>query len=194
MMNRTKASKTVRKVKQLQRSRRRTGIGRWAFTFCILFLLLSYVVFDGQGNKRNEENVITGRVVRVSDGDSFTLLNENNEQIRVRLHGIDAPETRQPFSEKSREALANMIAGQMVFLDVQNTDRFGRTIAKVSTNSIADVGLELLKTGLAWHYAHFDNTRAYMQAEENARRMRLGLWADDNPINPYDFRRAQRRN
>ncbi|MDR2916184.1 MAG: thermonuclease family protein [Tannerella sp.] len=92
---------------------------------------------------------ITGKVVRVADGDTFTLLSNNNEQIRVRLYGIDAPEAKQAFSEKSRLYLANLIAGKEVTIQVESIDKYSRTVAKVKTDSVEDVGLEMLKAGMA---------------------------------------------
>jgi endonuclease YncB( thermonuclease family) len=128
----------------------------------------------------------TGKVVRVADGDTFTILTDGNTQIRVRIYGIDAPETGQAYSDKSRLYLANMIAGRKVVVMVQSIDQYGRKVAKVKTDSIADVGLEMIKAGFAWHYSYIDNTKEYGQAERDARAKQAGLWADKNPVNPYE--------
>ena len=133
---------------------------------------------------------LTGKVVRIADGDTFTLL-INKKQHRIRLHGIDAPETKggQPYSQKSKDYLASLIAGKGVTVNVRDTDRYGRYIGVVSTSSVKDVNLEMLKAGMAWHYSHFDKTPAYKKAHAQARKSRIGLWKDPSPINPYDWRK-----
>jgi len=136
---------------------------------------------------------ITAKVVKVSDGDTFTVLTEKKKQTRIRIYGIDAPETGQPYSEKSRLYLANMIAGRVVTIEVKSNDKYGRKVAKVKTETINDVGLEMLRAGYAWHYSHFDNTKAYVQAEQEAREKRVGLWADKNPVNPYEYRNLKKK-
>lgn len=140
-----------------------------------------------------QENLV-GKVVKVSDGDIFTLLLAPNKTARIRLYGIDAPETRQAYSVKSKENLSKMIAGVTVNVSVSDTDKYGCVIGKVSTPRCKDVNLEMLQVGLAWHYSHFDNTVAYREAEKEARKKKLGLWQDDSPINPYAFRKNKSRN
>ena len=134
---------------------------------------------------------LTGKVVRIADGDTFTLL-VDKKQHRIRLHGIDAPETQggQPWSPKSKDSLASMIAGKTVTVDVRDTDRYGRYIGVVSTADITDVNLEMLKAGMAWHYSYYDKTPAYKKAHEHAKKSRKGLWSDPSPINPYDWRKS----
>ena len=139
---------------------------------------------------------LRGKVVKVSDGDTFTLLVAGNQQVKVRLHGIDAPEKRgsQPFSQKSKEKLSELIAGKTVSVEVNNYDRYGRALGIVSTDTHSDVNLEMIKCGMAWHYAHYDKTPAYIQAQKNAKAKRLGLWGDKNPINPYEWRKQKKNN
>jgi endonuclease YncB( thermonuclease family) len=151
---------------------------------CVVFFAFSFAAFEKQ---------LTGKVVKVSDGDTFTLLTSNKKQIRIRIYGIDAPETGQPYSEKSRLYLANMIAGRIVIIEVNNTDKYGRKVAKVKTETINDVGLEMIRAGFAWHYSYFDKTKAYSQVEQEARDKGVGLWADKNPINPYEYRKQKRK-
>lgn len=136
---------------------------------------------------------ITAKVVKVSDGDTFTILTEKREQIRIRIYGIDAPETGQPYSEKSRLYLAHMIAGREVTVEIKSTDKYGRKVAKVKTEIINDVGLEMLRAGYAWHYSHFDKTKSYIEAEREAREHKRGLWVDEKPVNPYEYRNLKKK-
>lgn len=138
--------------------------------------------------------VLVGKVVRVSDGDTFTILLANHKQVRVRMYGIDAPEIKggQPYSQASRACLSEMIAGKMVEVYVHEYDRYGRALGTVSTKDIRDVNLEMLLAGMAWHYSYFDSTPDYRNAERRAKRIRIGLWNDPHPINPYNWRKGER--
>ncbi len=138
------------------------------------------------------QECIEGKVIRVADGDTFTLLVDGN-QIRVRIYGIDAPEVGQAYSQKSRLFLSGMIAGKCVLAIVKEFDRYGRAIAKVETDEIDDVGLQMIHAGYAWHYSYFDKSQEYTEAEQDARDHKAGLWEDKNPINPYEYRKQKQK-
>lgn len=137
-----------------------------------------------------QAQTLTGKVVRIADGDTFTLLVEKKHH-RIRLYGIDAPETKggQPYSQKAKDYLASMIAGKTVQVEVKDTDRYGRYLGVVNTGGIKDVNLEMIRSGMVWHYDYFDNTPAYKMAQQQAKKAKKGLWADPSPINPYDWRK-----
>lgn len=149
-----------------------------------LFLSLSFICVS--------QNVLTGRSVRVADGDTFTLLDDSNNQRRIRLEGIDAPERGQAFGNRSREYLASMIVDKRLKVTCKEKDRYGRILGKVSTDSISDVNLEMIKSGMAWHYSYYNKEKEYAEAEKEARKKKLGLWVDKNPINPYEWRKGVR--
>lgn len=129
------------------------------------------------------------KVVGISDGDSFTVINRDNLQLKIRVYGIDAPEKKQAFGNKSKEALSDLIFGKDIMIDVQTQDRYGRYVAYVFTPFGEDVSLLMLSQGMAWHYARFDSTEEYALAERIARGKRLGLWADAQPVAPWEFRK-----
>ena len=137
-----------------------------------------------------QAETLMGKVVRIADGDTFTLLVEK-KQHRIRLYSIDAPDTKggQPYSQKSKDYLASMIAGKTVHVGAKDTDRYGRYLGVVSTSDIKDVNLEMIRSGMAWHYSYYDNTPAYKTAQQQAKKARKGLWADPSPINPYEWRK-----
>lgn len=114
--------------------------------------------------------------------------------MRIRLHGIDAPEIKgsQPYCKASREFLEKMIAGQWVSVDIKSTDRYKRYIGVVRAKTIKDVNLEMLKAGMAWHYNKYDHTPSYFFAEKKARLNKIGLWKDKNPINPAQWRKKRK--
>ena len=138
--------------------------------------------------------VYKGEVVKISDGDTFTLLVNGKEQVKVRIDGIDAPEKGQAFGNRAKEYLSKLIWGESVIVQVSKTDRYGRSIGKVSTPKITDVGLEMIKAGYAWQYRDYNNDQSYTAAENFARKNMRGLWQDKNPIRPQDFRKTKRQN
>ena len=127
------------------------------------------------------------KVIGISDGDTFTGLNRDNLQLKFRIHGIDAPEKKQAYGTKAREHLGALIFGQNVTVDVNDRDRWGRYIARVATEDGRNVGKEMLQSGLAWHYKHFDKSEAYVQAEQKARDNKRGLWSDPGAVAPWEF-------
>lgn len=140
---------------------------------------------------------LEGKVVGVADGDTITVLGAGNQQTRIRLQGIDAPESRQAFGQVSKRNLSDLIFGRQVVIAYEKTDRYGRTLGKVLAGG-RDVNLEQVKAGLAWHYKYYqdeqspDDRRLYAEAETEARSAGRGLWADPAPIPPWDYRRGKR--
>ena len=137
---------------------------------------------------------LEGEVTRVSDGDTIWV-RANGEQgkgVKVRLDRIDAPESKQDYGFEAKEYLNGRIGGKTVKVEWEKKDQFGRILGIVYLDD-TDINLEMVATGNAWHYAHFDQTPEYIEAEKTAKRNLLGLWADESPINPYDFRQARKR-
>lgn len=135
---------------------------------------------------------LTGKVVAVLDGDTITVLHER-QQTRVRVAGIDAPEKRQAFGQRSKQALSDCAFGKDVEVRWSKTDRYGRTIGKVMAGG-TDCGLRQIELGLAWHYKAYakeqarEDREAYGSAEHKARAAGLGLWSDPHPTPPWEFR------
>jgi micrococcal nuclease len=151
------------------------------------YLFLGFLLF----NMLPSIGQFTAKVIAVSDGDSFTILAEGNKKIKIRLHGIDAPEHGQDFSKRAHEFLGDLIFGKSVQIDKRNIDRYGRTIAVVFVNNI-NVNEEMLKAGMAWHYKEYDKTTRWSALEQNARNSRVGLWSQPSPIAPWDYRKQKR--
>jgi endonuclease YncB( thermonuclease family) len=135
---------------------------------------------------------LTGRVVAIADGDTLTLLTPDRRQVKVRLHGIDTPEARQPFGNRARQALSELAFQKPARVEVQDTDRYGRTVGRVYVGPV-DVNAELVRHGMAWVYTRYNRDPALPQLEAEARAARRGLWADPQPVPPWDWRRQQRR-
>ena len=124
---------------------------------------------------------------RVLDGDTF-----KSGDTRVRLWGIDAPEKGQPYADEARARLKELIEGKAVRLEWKDKDQHAREVAIVYAGS-TNINLQMVKEGLAWHYEYFaPDAEDLAAAEKAARKKRKGLWADDEPVNPYEFRKRNR--
>ncbi len=127
-------------------------------------------------------------VIAITDGDTFKGLTKEKEEIRFRIYGIDAPEKKQAFGTKSKEYLSNLIFGEIVGVKVDSKDRYSRSIVWVFTSDGKDVSSEMLKAGMAWHYKKYDDSVIYSKLEIEARNSKNGLWREDTPIEPWNFR------
>lgn len=139
---------------------------------------------------------MTGMVVGVADGDTVTVLVNGHDQIRVRIMGIDAPEKKQAFGQRSKQAMSDCAFGKQTRVEWSKKDRYGRTVGKVSVDDV-DCGLHQIELGLAWHYKAYkreqkpEDRKSYAEAEAIARSADRGLWSEHDPIPPWDFRHRQ---
>lgn len=162
--------------------------------YCTRFLLLAValIVFPAYAE------TLKGRVVGVSDGDTVTVLDGSKTQYKIRLMGIDAPEKKQPFGQRSKQLLSDLVFNKDVTVEYSKKDKYGRTVGKITVGGV-DANLEQIKAGLAWHYKKYQNEQTaddrliYAQAEEQARAKKLGLWAEPNPVPPWDWRKQHKR-
>jgi endonuclease YncB( thermonuclease family) len=138
-----------------------------------------------------------GRIVGVIDGDTVELLTSTRELHRVRLSGIDAPESRQPFGQVAKQALSSLVFNRQVLVSTEKKDRNGRLVGKVLVAG-QDANLQMVRRGYAWHFKRYEreqspeDRRRYSAAEQEARAAHRGLWSDVRPVAPWDFR-ARRR-
>lgn len=139
-------------------------------------------------------DTLAGKVVRITDGDTVVVLDSSNTQYKIRLSGIDAPERSQPFGQRSKEALSALVAGQQVEVDWDKRDRYGRIVGKVIAQG-RDVNLSQVRSGMAWWYRKYADEQSlvdqelYEEAETKARKGKVGLWIDQDPIPPWDWRK-----
>ena len=155
----------------------------------VRLFLLSLLLIAGSASA----DILTGRVVKVTDGDTITVLDASKTQHTIRLAGIDAPERKQPYGEASRKHLASLIAGQAVTVNWKKLDKYRRIVGVITFNG-QDVNLEQIRNGYAWHYKAYEreqspaDRQAYADAEREARAKRWGLWQDKNPMPPWEWR------
>jgi endonuclease YncB( thermonuclease family) len=138
-----------------------------------------------------------GVVVKVKDGDTVTVLDGDKRQHEVRLAGIDAPEKRQAFGQRSKQSLSDLAYMQKATVHFDKKDRYGREVGKILVGDL-DVNLEQIKLGMAWVYRQYlrelsEGDRVlYDHAEGAAKLSGRGLWADQAPTPPWDFRREKK--
>ena len=152
---------------------------------CALFSILFI-------NQAWAADTITGKVVSIADGDTITVLDSSKTQHKIRLYGIDCPESHQDFGQKAKEFTSGLVFGQNVEVKVMDTDRYGRSVGVVSIGS-KTLNEELLKSGMAWHYAQYCKASfcsQWNQYQTDARNKKIGLWSVANPTPPWEFSRA----
>ena len=136
---------------------------------------------------------LQGRIVSISDGDTFTLLTAENRQIRIRLAEIDTPESGQPYGNRAKQALAQLVFGKDVRVEVQDIDRYGRTVGRPYVGDV-DVCAELVENGYAWAYRRYLKDPMFLELEKDARDSNRGLWSlpEYERVAPWDWRRGKR--
>lgn len=155
-------------------------------------LLLLPLLFIGCTPPAGEDTTkLTGKVVAIADGDTFTLLLPGNVTKKIRLYGVDAPERKQPFGTVSRQRLSELIFSKEVSVEEKDVDRYGRTVGEAFIEG-KSVNEEMLRSGLVWHYTEYDTNPRWAQLQEEARRACIGLWVDKHPTPPWEWRKEQR--
>lgn len=136
---------------------------------------------------------IEGRVVGISDGDTITVLDSAKTQHKIRLAGIDAPESKQAFGQASKKHLSDLVFGRQVTLDCGKTDKYRREICVVMVDD-QDANLDQVKAGMAWWYRQYQKEQTSQQratyevAEAMAKAGKVGLWSDADPVPPWEWR------
>jgi len=135
---------------------------------------------------------LAGRVVAIHDGDTLTILDSSKTQIRIRLAGIDTPESKQPYGTKAKQELSDLAFGKAVAVQVETVDRYKRKIGRVYVGRV-DVNAEMVKRGAAWVYPQYANDLLLYNLEHEARLNRRGLWKlpDKERVPPWVWRKQK---
>ncbi|PKA82448.1 endonuclease YncB(thermonuclease family) [Ulvibacter sp. MAR_2010_11] len=169
------------------------------YIFFLSILLQSWLCVNSSGNGTEVYNAsfktdtLTGKVVSITDGDTFKLLTQDSILHRVRLANIDCPEKKQPFSKSAKQFVSDAIFGKEVTITVLSKDRNKRLIANVKYGKGLILNEELLKHGYAWHFVKYSDDPSLQQLEDAARAAKLGLWQDPNPIPPWEWRADRKK-
>lgn len=138
----------------------------------------------------------TGRVVKVADGDTLTVLTADSQQHKIRLAEIDTPETGhgskkpgQPFGQVAKKYASDLAAGKQVRVDVVDKDRYGRIVGRVILPGGSSLNARMVGAGLAWVYRQYAKDPELYRLEEDARTAQIGLWSDPTPVPPWVHRK-----
>jgi micrococcal nuclease len=148
-------------------------------TFILFLLLLS-------------ANTFTAKVIGITDGDSITILTDQKQQIKVRLEGIDCPELHQDFGTRAKQVTSDLCFGKTVRVEQTGIDKYRRMLANVFVGDVS-VNKELIRKGMAWHYKQSNHDSELAEMENQARRAKVGLWAQENPVPPWDWRHPEKK-
>ncbi|MCS4201579.1 thermonuclease family protein [Salinibacter ruber] len=130
----------------------------------------------------------TGRVVEVTDGDTYDVRRSIGGEVTIRLHGIDAPESTQSYGRAATQAARRYIGGEDVRVSVEEIGRYGRAVARIEARG-GDLGALLIERGLAWHYEQYaPNETEYARLQKQARSAGRGLWSQASPVPPWAWR------
>ncbi len=132
-------------------------------------------------------NTIEGKLINIYDGDTFTLLDQNKVQYKIRLNAIDCPEKGQEFSKKAKDFTYQFCTSKTIVAELLDTDKYGRHIANITVNG-KSLNEALLTNGLAWHYKKYNSEERLAALENNARNKHINIWSLTNPMAPWIFR------
>jgi micrococcal nuclease len=159
----------------------------------LLFLLLSLII--STSSLSSAATSFTGQTIDVADGDTITVLNQNNESVKIRLAGIDTPEGSQVYGNQATHFTVSKVSGKRVRIFPETTDKYGRTVAQVLING-ENLNEQIVASGNGWVYRKYctaDYCNDWLKLERAARDAQIGLWGDKNPQPPWEWRTEHRR-
>lgn len=136
------------------------------------------------------QSFFKGNVIRVLDGDTIEVLQENKpvKPVRVRLANIDAPEKKQAYGRWSTNQLKGLVAAQPVTVTYTKTDRYGRVLGRVVTANGTEANRQQVLKGAAWVYDKYNTDNSLPALQREAQTQKRGLWADNQPVPPWEWR------
>jgi endonuclease YncB( thermonuclease family) len=164
-------------------------------TYLIIIMFVLSLASDACAGR-----VIEGMVKAVYDGDTVLLTTREESRLKVRLYGIDAPETRkpdkpgQPYGDIAKRTLMYKIMGRRVSAEIMDIDQYKRAVAVIRYEG-RDVNREMVTEGMAWAYRQYLQgayESEYINSEARARSNRAGLWRESNPQPPWEFRNGHK--
>jgi micrococcal nuclease len=150
--------------------------------FILLLLFVNHFVFC--------QSILKAKVVGIKDGDTVVVIDSLNNQTTLRLAEVDCPEKSQPFGTKAKKFTSDQIYLKTIKYVVTDTDRYGRSIAMIYYDEDNKyLSAEIIKAGMGWHYKRYSTSKELALLEDNAKKNKIGLWIDNNPIAPWEFRK-----
>ena len=156
----------------------------------LLMALLAVCLFSCTGDAPTA-GTLEGKVVRISDGDTVTIETDNGTRVKIRLNGIDAPESGQEFGKESRAKIVELIDGKDVSVKTHSHDRYNRVLGEIFLDG-RNINLTMVQEGCAWHYVKYSpNDKELAKAQQQAMEAKKGLWANPNAVPPWEYRKKK---
>lgn len=162
------------------------------FPIFVLLIVASFFSCNGHRNENfkdsinsGSDNEPAGKVIAIIDGDTYDILLAGNKTVRIRMEGIDAPEKGMPFYKVAKKYLSSLCFNKNVQLKISGKDYHNRTLAFSYLNDGRELSHEMVKAGLAWHFKKYSSDTTLANLEIKARKLKLGLWINENPMPPW---------
>lgn len=139
-------------------------------------------------NSKENFGKLKAKVIRIVDGDTLEVL-FHELPVMIRLAHIDCPEKKQAFGTKAKQALSDLCFGQEIEFDFNEKDRNGRYICVIYNSKGINLNKEMIRLGMAWHFKKYSKDNSYAELENEARKNKIGLWQESNPVAPWDWRK-----
>lgn len=133
------------------------------------------------------------KIIAIKDGDTIVALLEGNVQKTLRLAEVDCPESGQPFGKNAKQFTSSQVFSKEIIFYETDTDRYGRTIAKIYYDNGKYLSAELIKAGLGWWYYQYSKNTELGKMQDSAKSKGLGLWQDKEAISPYEWRQIKNK-
>ncbi|MBL6449753.1 thermonuclease family protein [Fulvivirga sp. 29W222] len=143
-----------------------------------------FFVFSPSGPEK-----VSGKVIRVIDGNTIELLNPDKEVVKIMLSEVDCPEPGQEYAEEAKKFTEKLVLRKRVVVEMKGKDRWGNKLGQVVLNNGKLLHHELLKSGLAW--AREEDNLSLLSMQQAAKESKNGLWGHDDPTPPWVYRRQQ---
>lgn len=157
----------------------------------LFFIPLFYIKANSFQPAASTITVRKGKVVAIKDGDTISLL-YNRQTLTIRLEHIDCPEKGQSYGTRARQFISDSCFGKNVTVTGTRFDRNKRLLGVVTTVAGTNINKALVEAGLAWHYRQYSSDSSYSLLEKQARLQRKGLWAENKPTPPWNWRKRNR--
>lgn len=153
-------------------------------SICAVLLLSVLLSFSAHSQ------AFEGKVVSISDGDTISVMHEG-APVKIRLNGIDSPESGQAFGTKARQFVSELAFGQTVTVHEHGKDKYGRVIGEIVLPDGRSLNQEMVRAGFAWWYKEYSGDEELEALELEARAAQKGLWSESSPVPPWEWRRSK---
>ena len=161
--------------------------------FIIILLFNQCNSRSGDRSFIGSDEKLSGKIIKIIDGDTYDILLNGKETVRVRMEGIDAPERGMPFYRVSKNYLAELCSEKYVTLKITGKDSYKRLLAFSYLEDGRELSHKMIEAGLAWHYKKYNSDADLANLEIEARKLKRGLWIDKYPMPPWVNKKLHRK-